>query len=679
MTPRPFETSTEQAIFESVSDALIIFDLDGNPVDCNAAFQQLFGYTTKEILHLHTDQLIHSDSPENFTSFSDRVRAGHDFRARVQLVRKDGTRFHADVRGQSFHRDGQPLALAIIRDISEEVVATQLLEQRIQDRTHELEILSDVSQAMVSTLALQPLVEIILDKLKDVIGYKLASVSILEEENTLSLLAVRGQGMPRPGTRFSLSKHSNTYEVLHLRQPSAVPDLNADTPLAQLMRDNLSAQNLTGLGSWMSAPIVIRDQSIGLLALAHPDVNYYNLARVQLAMAFANQSGIAIANARLFANEQRRAEQFRAISEVSKRVTSILSLDQLLVETARTIREAFGYHHVHIGIIEGDHLVFKTRAAIPGDAAFQCCEDIMPIVGRDGISGWVAGNGEALIIPDVLQESRFIPSKNEQTRSETAIPIKILDRVVGVIDVESDRINGFDQSDLVILQSLADQVAVAIENARLYEQARHLAALEERQKLARELHDSVSQALYGIVLGARTARTLLDRDPSKAVQPMDYILDLAEAGLAEMRALIFELRPESLHSEGLVATLGRLTNALCARHQLDIALTAEGEPEVSLDVKEALYRITQEALNNIVKHARASHVKVTLSNNKEEVVLNISDDGIGFDPQGEFPGHLGMHTMRERAEKMGGRFLLNSIPGSGTDIQVQVPAHAESI
>lgn len=551
------------------------------------------------------------------------------------------------------------------------------LERRVEERTRELSTLLRVSHNITTTLELEPLLGLILDQLREVVEYQLASISILENEDELLLLAARGVGMPQPGTRFPLSEHANTRNMLLKREPAFVPDLNADTPLAQRMRENLAAQNLNGLGSWMSAPLVFRDESIGTLNLAHPDINYYTSARVDLAMAFANQAAAAIENARLFATEQRRAEQFRVISEVGARITSILSLEQLLVETARTIRESFGYHHVHIGMVEGDRVVFKTRdAAEMDDDLFQCCEDVTPIVGREGISGWAAGSGESLIVPDVSKDSRFIPSKDDQTRSETAIPIKIKGQVIGVIDVESDRVNGFDESDLVVLQSLADQVAVAIENARLYEQARHLAALEERQKLARELHDSVSQALYGIVLGARTARTLLDREPSKAAEPMDYILSLAEAGLAEMRALIFELRPESLQTEGLVAALGRLVNALGARHQLDVQMEAGDEPGIPIEAKESLYRIAQEALNNIAKHARARSIKIKLTTENDWMTLDISDDGIGFDTSQRFPGHLGLQTMSERVTQLGGTFTMESASNSGTRIQVMIPLTA---
>jgi hypothetical protein len=194
-----------------------------------------------------------------------------------------------------------------------------------------------------------------------------------------------------------------------------------------------------------------------------------------------------------------------------------------------------------------------------------------------------------------------------------SVPMMLGERAIGMLAVESDQTDCYTEHHAELLMAVADQAAVAVENARLYEQARGLAALEERQKLARELHDSVSQALFGIGLGARTARTLLDRDPSKVAEPLDYVVSLAEAGLTEMRALIFELRPDALELEGLVGSLEKQLAALRARHGLRIEANLGSEPEAPLDVKETLYRIAQETLNNVVKHARASSITVELS------------------------------------------------------------------
>ena len=199
-----------------------------------------------------------------------------------------------------------------------------------------------------------------------------------------------------------------------------------------------------------------------------------------------------------------------------------------------------------------------------------------------------------------------------------------------------------------------------------------VAALEERQRLARELHDSVSQALYGIALGARTAQAQLERDPAKLAEPLDYILSLADAGLSEMRALIFELRPESLQNEGLVAALTKQAAAIHARYKLNVVTDFGKEPDISLDAKEALYRIAQEAMQNIAKHAHATRVDLTMKEQNHHLVLKIRDNGKGFDPNREFPGHLGMKTMPERAAQIGGEFHIQSQPGAGTVITVTI-------
>jgi signal transduction histidine kinase len=254
-----------------------------------------------------------------------------------------------------------------------------------------------------------------------------------------------------------------------------------------------------------------------------------------------------------------------------------------------------------------------------------------------------------------------------------SVPLTIGDRVTGMLAVEINRVGFYTEHHAELLGAVANHAAIAVENARLFEQARGLAALEERQKLARELHDSVSQALYGIGLGARTARTLLDRDPAKVAEPLDYVITLAEAGLTEMRALIFELRPDALETEGLVRLLDKQAAAIRARHGLDVVMEFAAEPETTLAVKETLYRIAQEALHNTVKHARASRVVLRLYEDAGDLVLEVEDDGVGFDPDGRFPGHLGLRSMRERAARHGAALDLTSAPGRGARTRVRVP------
>lgn len=233
-------------------------------------------------------------------------------------------------------------------------------------------------------------------------------------------------------------------------------------------------------------------------------------------------------------------------------------------------------------------------------------------------------------------------------------------------------------SEAAFLEAIADQTAVAIENSQLLEQSAAAAALAERQRLARELHDSVSQALYAIGLSARTAyRRLGPEAPAEVREPVEYVLSLAESGLTEMRALIFELRPESLAQEGLIAALGRQVAATRARWGIDIEARMEEEPDITLAAKEALYRIAQEALHNVVKHARASRITLTLDSDGTTVTMTVRDDGVGFNVDDAFPGHLGLQSMRERAAAVQGRLTVTSEEGSGTALSVNVPVNQE--
>ncbi|HSL46454.1 MAG TPA: GAF domain-containing sensor histidine kinase, partial [Anaerolineales bacterium] len=253
------------------------------------------------------------------------------------------------------------------------------------------------------------------------------------------------------------------------------------------------------------------------------------------------------------------------------------------------------------------------------------------------------------------------------------IPLISHDQLVGVLRLDHHEPGHFTSAHADLGLAFANQAAIAIENARFHEQAQRLAALQERQKLARELHDSVSQALYGIALGARTAQIRLESEPENLAEPLDYILSLAEAGLSEMRALIFELRPESLQNEGLVVAITKQAEALRARHKLELITDLGSEPEIALDWKEVFYRVTQEAMQNIARHSHATKVDVRLYQNDSCIVLEIHDNGRGFDPSREYPGHLGLQSMRERVAQIDGDFAIVSQPGMGTTISVSLP------
>lgn len=227
----------------------------------------------------------------------------------------------------------------------------------------------------------------------------------------------------------------------------------------------------------------------------------------------------------------------------------------------------------------------------------------------------------------------------------------------------------FRLGSLLIALVLAGLVVMLVNRQQ---QMAQVAVLEERQRLARELHDSVSQVLYSIGLGARSARSALEKDPARADEALEYVERLAEGGQAEMRALIFELRPDSLTSDGLVAALDRLAVVLKARHRIDVRTNFCPEPDLPIKVKEGLYRVAQEATNNIVKHAHADRVEMDLITEGSQITLLIQDNGSGFDPHNEFPGHLGLRSMHERAGKMGADLLIESAPRAGTLVKMTI-------
>ena len=237
---------------------------------------------------------------------------------------------------------------------------------------------------------------------------------------------------------------------------------------------------------------------------------------------------------------------------------------------------------------------------------------------------------------------------------------------------------------------LASQVAelaraeAALRASERAEQEARLAAREaqaaERARLARDLHDSVSQALFSMTMHARTAQLALARIPHADGGPLaravGQLRELTAGALAEMRALIFELRPDALAEEGLVAALTRQAAAISAREQLPITVEGPDDPlPLSPEAAEHAYRVALEALHNTVRHAAASRIMVTVTTTGGGVRVSVTDDGAGFDPGLDRPGHLGLRTMAERAQAIGGDLELVTAPGTGTRVQLTVPAH----
>jgi signal transduction histidine kinase len=380
-----------------------------------------------------------------------------------------------------------------------------------------------------------------------------------------------------------------------------------------------------------------------------------------------------VATRRAYLAEQARAHELETIAKVSAAATRILDVDLLLNTAVELTQLDFSGYYLAVYLLDSGGQYLMKAASAKKDH-FIPLGFTISLANAQSIIALAGAERRSIIVNDINTATTYLfEATCPDSRSEMTIPMVVGDKLIGVLDVESPDRNRFSEANARVMSMLADLLAVAVQNARLYEQAQAVAALEERNRLARELHDSVSQALYGIALGARTARTLLDHDPSRLSEPLDYVLTLAEAGLTEMRALIFDLRPESLENEGLITALGKQIAVLEGRHGISVQTEFCEEPVLSLDVKEMLYRIAREALHNTVKHARASKVTIRLINESGRLTLEVADNGLGFDHNGSFPGHLGLYSMRERAARLHAAITIDSAPGMGTRIAVRIP------
>jgi len=250
------------------------------------------------------------------------------------------------------------------------------------------------------------------------------------------------------------------------------------------------------------------------------------------------------------------------------------------------------------------------------------------------------------------------------------VPLMVKDEIYGAIALYHYERRAFTREETELAIAFGDQAALAIENARLRIQAERVAVAAERSRLARDLHDAVTQTLFSTSLIADVLPRLWERNRSEAWRRLEELRQLTRGALAEMRELLLELRPATLVEVQIGELLRQLTEAITGRARMPITLTIDGQCHLPPDVQIAFYRIAQEALNNVARHAGASHAMVHLSCCAEHVELSISDNGHGFDPARVPLEHLGLGIMRERADTIGATLRIESQPGSGTQVVI---------
>ncbi len=550
------------------------------------------------------------------------------------------------------------------------------LEQRVADRTRELAALNAIASVVSQSLDLDEILNGALDMTVQMLEIEAGGIYLLDEATGMLTIAAQRGFKPAflEGIDCLKAGEGLSGRVVQSGEHMVVNDTSADPRLTRMVvREE-------GLHSQAIVPLRAKGKVLGTLFAVSRRYREFTDQEVQLLSSIGHQIGVAVESARLFQAEQRLAEQFRVISEVGRHIASILEINEVLVQVVRLIRKSFNYEHVAIALIEGEEAVYKVGAGTLWDAPGFQFHPYRLRVGEEGITGWVAATGQPLLVPDVGKEPRYVAMRGAETRSEMAVPIIVKGQVVGVLDVQSDHLNAFQESDLIVLQSLANQAAVAIDNARLYEQAQKVAVVEERQRLARELHDAVTQTLFSASLIAEALPDLWSIDEQEGRQLLQELRQLSRGALAEMRTLLLELRPAALVEASLDELMHQLGEAFTGRMGVPVRVVVDGQCNLPPDIHVALYRIAQEALNNVVKHAMASQVEVHLSQallpisdtmeQRVMATLQVSDNGRGFDPTSVPPNRLGLGIIRERAAAIGAQLTIETRSGHGTQVTV---------
>jgi signal transduction histidine kinase len=296
---------------------------------------------------------------------------------------------------------------------------------------------------------------------------------------------------------------------------------------------------------------------------------------------------------------------------------------------------------------------------------------------------------DVLVQPLSPEMATLMGILSKDFRSELSVPLIIKQDIVGALNLYYAKPRVFSQEDIDLAVSFCDQTALAIENARLREQAQEEAVTAERNRLARELHDSVTQTIFSASLIADVLPTIWEQNPSEAEGALEDLRKLTHGALAEMRTLLLELRPVGLGNVGIVDLLKQLTEGISGRTRAQVKVHIEGEAILPTEVKLCFYRIAQEALNNVAKHSGADKVELEIkslpisrkrrkkaSNQSifsESVSLSIRDNGCGFDPKSVIGEHLGLGIMQERATNMQVALSVRSKPGQGTEVSLRWP------
>jgi signal transduction histidine kinase len=543
---------------------------------------------------------------------------------------------------------------------------------QIHRRSRELEALVALSSALRQVQTSENMLALLVEKAMEVVEGDAGALFLLEG-SALRLAAGRGLG------ETVLGRQHPTGDCAHLRvartgEPLFIPQIGRDDALCPFEM----CRGLTqGMASAALLPLKTAHASIGLLHIAYRSRRDFSADDRRLHVTVTEIAANALYRASVMETlEQRVADRTRElaalydVTAVSSRAQDLrTTLEQSLSRVLQAMQSSSGAIHL-LGEADGiPHLAVQHGSQLPAVAPASL-RTFLPQV-----MDWVIEHGEPFVIPRLVTDPE--PSRGSPATVPSAcagVPMRAGGRTLGVLSVVRDAERQFNVEEVALLATIADQVAVSVENARLHKQAEQAAVMEERSRLARELHDSVTQTLYSTALLADVAVDCSAAEEWERVKHyLSRIGDNIRQALKEMRLLLFELQPPASQPGGLVQALSQRLSSVEGRAGVQVRLLADEWAGLPAPVEENLYRIAQEALNNALKHAGATLVTVMVHADLDGAQLEVIDNGKGFDVAcAASKGGLGLLSMRQRAEKLGGRLAIFSTLGEGTRVGVSL-------
>jgi PAS domain S-box-containing protein len=565
-----------------------------------------------------------------------------------------------------FSAAGALLALeGFVTDTTERVQAYQMLEQRVTDRTRELSALYEVTAVASKSLDLTKILEHSLDQVLTVMNCEVGVIYFCNHgAHELRPVVWRGLNYEAITTDAALSGQGLASRVLEYQEPLVVADV-----AIRLNQDNAA---VNGGRAYLGAPMRARGKVLGVLSVIGAAKQQFKREEVALLASIADEVGVAVENVQLYEAERSRRRQADTLLQVASVVSSTLELDEVLTRILDQLGWVVDYDRASVQLLhEGKLQIIAARGFDPVERVLGVRFDL-----NDAPNHKVVAAGQPLNLADApVDYPAFRQPPFSESRSWLGVPLRVQERMIGIITIERQQPGGYSEEEVRLTTAFADLAALALENARLYQQAERLAIMEERSRLARDLHDLVTQSLYSLTLFAEVGRRSVEG--GQWDQVTDYVTRLgqvAQQALREMRLLVYELRAAALETEGLVGALQQRLDAVEQRAGVEARLLVESKVELPPLVEEGFYRIAQEALNNALKHAGASVVTIRIRVDGELAMLEVSDNGRAFEPaEAAGRGGLGLVSMRERAEQLGGALTISSKAGQGTTVRVEAP------